>query len=108
MSFQLHVRGGATLPAGKILGIGKNYEDHRKEMAGVMGSGAGGDQRPPEDPVVFLKPASCLLADGGTIRIPKRVANIAPGTPAGVGAVESGDVLDAELVGLARVRVTVA
>src|SRR5438552_18267281 len=76
MSFQLHVRGGATLPAGKILGIGKNYEDHRKEMAGVMGSGAGGDQRPPEDPVVFLKPASCLLADGGTIRIPKGVANV--------------------------------
>ena len=76
MPFLLRVKGGAAVPAGKIVGIGKNYEDHRKEMAGAMGSGAGGDQRPPEDPVVFLKPSTSLLADGGTLRLPAGVANV--------------------------------
>lgn len=76
MPFQLRVRGGQPLAVGKVLGIGKNYEDHRKEMAGSMGSGAANDQRPPEDPVVFLKPSTSLLHDGGTLRLPKGVANV--------------------------------
>lgn len=76
MPFQLSVRGGAPVPAGKIVAVAKNYEDHRKEMAGAMGSGAAGDVRPPGDPVVFLKPASCLVGDGGAIRIPSGVANV--------------------------------
>jgi 2-keto-4-pentenoate hydratase/2-oxohepta-3-ene-1,7-dioic acid hydratase in catechol pathway len=62
--------------AGSVFGIGKNYEDHRREMAGATGSGAPGDQRPPGDPVVFLKPASCLLPDGGALRIPAGVRNV--------------------------------
>jgi 2-keto-4-pentenoate hydratase/2-oxohepta-3-ene-1,7-dioic acid hydratase in catechol pathway len=76
MPFELRVRGGAPIPAGKIVCIGKNYEDHRKEMAGALGSGAAGDQRPPEDPVIFLKPASCLVHDGGEVVIPPGVANV--------------------------------
>ena len=76
MPFQLAVRGRAPIPAGKIVAVAKNYEDHRKEMAGAMGSGAGGDQKPPGDPVLFLKPASCLVGDGGAIRLPPGVANV--------------------------------
>jgi acylpyruvate hydrolase len=76
MPFQLHVRGGAPLPVGKVVGIGKNYEDHRREMAGGMGSGAAGDRRAPEDPVVFLKPATCLVHDGGRIVVPPGVGAV--------------------------------
>ena len=76
MGFALHVRGQSYIPAGKIVGIGKNYPDHRKEMAGALGSGAGGDQAPPEEPVVFLKPASCLVPDGGSILLAEGVANV--------------------------------
>ena len=76
MPFHLSVRGGERVPAGKIVAVAKNYEDHRKEMAGILGSGAAGDRRPPEDPVVFLKPTTCLVGDGGAIRIPPGVANV--------------------------------
>lgn len=76
MPFDLRVRGGASVRAGKIVAVAKNYEDHRKEMAGAMGSGAAGDQRPPEDPVVFLKPSTCLVHDGGEIVLPPGVANV--------------------------------
>lgn len=76
MTFQLAVRGRAPIAAGKIVAVAKNYEEHRREMAGAMGSGAGGDQKPPGDPVLFLKPASCLVADGGAIRVPPGVANV--------------------------------
>ncbi len=76
MPFLLRVRGGQPLAAGKVVAVAKNYEDHRKEMAGAMGSGAAGDRRPPEDPVVFLKPSSCLAHDGGEVVIPHGVANV--------------------------------
>lgn len=76
MSFELRVRGQAPVRAGKIVAVAKNYEEHRREMAGAMGSGAAGDVKPPADPVVFLKPTSCLVHDGGAIRIPKGVANV--------------------------------
>jgi len=76
MSFQLRVRGGAPLPAGKIVAVAKNYEEHRREMAGAMGSGAAGDVAPPADPVLFLKPSTCLVGDGGVIVLPKGVANV--------------------------------
>lgn len=76
MAFTLRIRGGATMPAGKVVAVAKNYEDHRKEMAGILGSGAAGDQKPPADPVVFLKPTSCLIGDGDAIRIPDGVTNV--------------------------------
>ena len=76
MPFHLRVRGGEPLAVGKVVAVAKNYEDHRREMAGLLGSGAAGDRKPPEDPVVFLKPGTSLLHDGGTLRIPPGVANV--------------------------------
>lgn len=83
MPFHLRVRGSPPLVAGKVVGIGKNYEDHRREMArpegsapGAHGSGAAGDLAPPEEPVLFLKPSTCLVHDGGEVRIPPGVANV--------------------------------
>lgn len=44
----------------KIIGIGKNYADHAREMGGEA----------PDRPIVFLKAPSSLLAPGGTILRP--------------------------------------
>ncbi len=52
--------GLGEVPVGKILGIGTNYAAHAREM----GTNVGGD------PVVFLKPSTALLGDGGTVRPP--------------------------------------
>jgi 2-keto-4-pentenoate hydratase/2-oxohepta-3-ene-1,7-dioic acid hydratase in catechol pathway len=41
----------------KIVGVGRNYADHAKEL--------GNDA--PAEPILFLKPPSALLAPGGTI-----------------------------------------
>ena len=49
-----------TLPVGKMLCLGKNYEKHAREMGGDV----------PADPVIFLKPATALLRGGGTVLIP--------------------------------------
>ena len=46
----------STLPS-KIVGIGRNYADHAKEL---------GNEAPAE-PIIFLKAPSTLLAPGGTI-----------------------------------------
>lgn len=48
------------LPVGKILCIGRNYAAHAKEMAADV----------PAEPVVFLKPSTALLPDGGTVVCP--------------------------------------
>ncbi|MBC8145004.1 MAG: fumarylacetoacetate hydrolase family protein [bacterium] len=53
-----------TLPVGKMLCVGKNYEKHAREM----GSGV------PADPVIFMKPATALVRSGGVVQIP-RVSN---------------------------------
>lgn len=47
----------------KIVAVGKNYSDHIAEMA------RGGDPSIPEEPVLFLKPPTGLLAHGGEIRM---------------------------------------
>jgi 2-keto-4-pentenoate hydratase/2-oxohepta-3-ene-1,7-dioic acid hydratase in catechol pathway len=44
----------------KIIGIGKNYADHAKEM--------GGDA--PPDPVIFLKPSTAVIGPGVPIKLP--------------------------------------
>lgn len=44
----------------KIFCIGRNYADHAKEMNAAI----------PEAPVFFLKPATAIIGEGGTIRIP--------------------------------------
>lgn len=44
----------------KIICLGRNYEEHAKEMGGTI----------PDEPMLFLKPPSCLLKDGGVIQLP--------------------------------------
>src|SRR5262245_51162938 len=45
----------------KIIGVGKNYRAHAKEMHGDA----------PDEPLIFLKPASALLASGEPIVRPR-------------------------------------
>lgn len=45
---------------GKILCIGRNYAEHIRELGNET----------PEAPVIFMKPASSVIGDGGTIIIP--------------------------------------
>ncbi len=47
----------------KIVAVGKNYSDHIAEMA------QSGDASIPEEPVLFLKPPTGLLANGGEIKM---------------------------------------
>jgi len=55
------IRGSSQrIEVGKILCLGKNYPDHAKEMR----------EEVPQVPVVFLKPSSALLCDGGTVIVP--------------------------------------
>jgi 2-keto-4-pentenoate hydratase/2-oxohepta-3-ene-1,7-dioic acid hydratase in catechol pathway len=52
--------GSTEVPAGKLLCIGRNYAEHAREMKAEV----------PKEPVVFLKPASAIIASGETIVIP--------------------------------------
>ena len=52
--------GGRDIPVGKIVCIGRNYVEHIKELGNPV----------PDQPVIFIKPASSILADGGTVVIP--------------------------------------
>jgi 5-carboxymethyl-2-hydroxymuconate isomerase len=49
-----------TYPVGKIICLGRNYLDHIRELGNKV----------PDRAVIFCKPASSLLSDGGTIEIP--------------------------------------
>jgi 5-carboxymethyl-2-hydroxymuconate isomerase len=49
-----------TFPVGKIICLGRNYLDHIRELGNKV----------PDQAVIFCKPASSLLEDGGTIKIP--------------------------------------
>ena len=51
---------GLSRPVGTIWCIGRNYAEHAKELGNEV----------PAAPVVFLKPASALLLDGGVLRLP--------------------------------------
>ncbi len=51
---------GLSRPVGTIWCIGRNYAEHAKELGSEI----------PAAPVVFLKPASSLLLDGGLLRLP--------------------------------------
>ena len=50
-----------TYHVGKIICLGRNYLDHIRELGNKV----------PERAVIFCKPASSLLANGGEIRIPE-------------------------------------
>jgi len=49
------------LKPGKIIGVGRNYLAHAREL---------GNELPPE-PLIFLKPTTALLEPGGTILLPR-------------------------------------
>lgn len=51
---------GLSRPVGTIWCIGRNYAEHARELGSEV----------PSSPIVFLKPASALLLDGGVLRLP--------------------------------------
>ena len=56
-----------NIPVGKIVAIGRNYAEHAREL---------GNPIPSDDqPVLFIKPASSLLADNGPVVIPPYCAD---------------------------------
>jgi 2-keto-4-pentenoate hydratase/2-oxohepta-3-ene-1,7-dioic acid hydratase in catechol pathway len=50
-----------SLKPGKIIGVGRNYLAHAREL---------GNEVPPE-PIIFLKPTTALLEPGGVIVLPR-------------------------------------
>ena len=59
MTRQLKI-GPDSVAANRIFCIGKNYAGHVREFSGTA----------PEDPVVFMKPVSCLVPEGEPVRLP--------------------------------------
>lgn len=55
-----------TVPVGKLLCIGRNYAEHADEMASDV----------PDEPMVFLKPASAIIRSGDAIRLPPQSQNV--------------------------------
>ncbi|MFM7610409.1 MAG: fumarylacetoacetate hydrolase family protein, partial [Alphaproteobacteria bacterium] len=53
----------APLKPGKILGVGRNYGDHAKEVGGPK----------LEMPRIFMKPASSVIGPGAVVKIPRDV-----------------------------------
>jgi 5-carboxymethyl-2-hydroxymuconate isomerase len=51
---------GQTFSVGKILCIGRNYAEHARELGNEV----------PAAPVIFMKPATAILADGSVFTIP--------------------------------------
>jgi acylpyruvate hydrolase len=49
-----------TMPAGKLVCLGRNYAEHAKEMKAEV----------PSVPLLFLKPSTSLLAPGGKVLLP--------------------------------------
>ncbi|XP_043718771.1 probable acylpyruvase FAHD1, mitochondrial [Telopea speciosissima] len=50
----------------KIVAVGRNYVAHAKELGNAV----------PKEPVLFLKPTSSYLANGGTIEIPYNLESL--------------------------------
>jgi len=51
---------GELIPVGKILCLGRNYPEHAKEMNAEV----------PSAPVVFMKPSTAIVEEGGSVMIP--------------------------------------
>ena len=59
-NLQISIKGKSFDP-GRIFCIGKNYGEHIKELGGQT----------PEEPVVFMKPVSNIVAPGETLSMPR-------------------------------------
>ena len=51
---------------GKIVCVGKNYQDHAKEMGGSV----------PKEPLIFQKPTSSLIRNGESIVLPPETTHV--------------------------------
>jgi len=62
MSYQHHYIDGTRIhfPVGKVVCIGRNYAEHAKEL----------DNPVPTEPLLFIKPGSCVVALEGGFTIP--------------------------------------
>jgi 2-keto-4-pentenoate hydratase/2-oxohepta-3-ene-1,7-dioic acid hydratase in catechol pathway len=74
-------------PVRRIFCVGRNYAEHAREM--------GGDPNR-EPPFFFTKPADALVPMGGKLSFLRAGDLLLTGTPAGVGAVAPGDILEAK------------
>jgi 2-keto-4-pentenoate hydratase/2-oxohepta-3-ene-1,7-dioic acid hydratase in catechol pathway len=54
-----------SLPS-KVIGVGKNYADHAREMGG----------EPPSIPVLFLKPSTTVIGPGDAVLLPAASAQV--------------------------------
>ena len=66
---------GRAVRPGKILCIGRNYAEHVREMGDVAAPPAE-PQVGVSQPVVFLKPATALVADGGEVVLPRQSQDV--------------------------------
>ncbi len=51
---------GQEFTIGKIVCLGRNYAEHARELGNEV----------PQAPVIFMKPATAVIYDGGTVHIP--------------------------------------
>jgi 2-keto-4-pentenoate hydratase/2-oxohepta-3-ene-1,7-dioic acid hydratase in catechol pathway len=59
---------GEAVRPGKLLCIGRNYAAHVREMGDVADL--------PQEPVVFLKPSTALVASGGAVVLPRQSEDV--------------------------------
>lgn len=55
-----------SIPVSTVYCVGKNYPLHAAEMGGVV----------PPEPVIFIKPRTAVISDGGTIRLPNDAGDL--------------------------------
>ena len=88
MSYQHQYVDGTRIhfPLGKVVCIGRNYAEHAKEL----------DNPVPTEPLLFIKPGSCVVSLEGSFSIPTErgsvhyEAEIASSTSSRLGLVDSG------------------
>lgn len=56
----------APVTPSKIVCVGRNYREHAAELGNKM----------PEEPLLFLKPPSSVVGDGGTVELPAESAQV--------------------------------
>lgn len=54
-----------SFPVGKAVCVGRNYADHAAELNNPV----------PEEPLLFIKPATAMVAFSGNLKLPRRFAN---------------------------------